>query len=107
MSKVDLVPRSTFVAALLASVASLLLLLATTVARADGERGRLLYENHCTVCHTSVVHVREQHKAQSREDLQAWIRRWQQQLDLQWGDTEVEDVTEYLNESYYGFKSES
>lgn len=107
MPNVDFAPRPAFATALVASVAGMVMLLATAEAKADSERGRLLYENHCTVCHTSVVHVREQRKAESREDLQAWIRRWQEQLDLQWQGGEIEDVTEYLNERYYGFKSES
>ena len=74
---------------------------------ADAERGRLLYENHCTVCHTSVVHLREQRKATSRAEIQTWIRRWQQELGLQWGTSEVDAVTEHLNDRYYGLKSES
>ena len=86
--------------------AALLLLLATGT-RADPERGRLLYENHCTVCHESVVHVREERKSTSRDDVEAWVRRWQQQLNLQWGNSEVDDVIEFLNDRYYGFKSES
>lgn len=73
----------------------------------DLERGRLLYENHCTVCHTSIVHIRERRKAMSRDDVRMWIRRWQEQLKLQWGTVEIDDVTEFLNDQYYGFKSES
>lgn len=107
MRKVNFVVHPGFGVAALASVVAVVSLLTTLETRADAERGRLLYENHCTVCHTSVVHVREQRKATSRDDLQAWIRRWQQQLDLQWGDTDVNDVMEYLNDRYYGFKSES
>jgi len=107
MPKTRFAARSAFATVSIATASAVVLLLATAQTRADAERGRLLYENHCTVCHTSVVHVREQRKAASREDLQAWIRRWQQQLDLQWENNDVDDVTEYLNDSYYGFKSES
>ena len=74
---------------------------------ADGARGRLLYENHCKVCHTSVVHVREERKATTREEIQTWIRRWRKELGLQWGTAEVDDVTEYLNNRYYRLKSDS
>jgi cytochrome c5 len=89
------------------AVATTLLMAAGDTSAADAERGRLLYENHCTVCHTSVVHVREQRKAASREEIQSWIRRWQQELGLQWGTMEVDDVTEFLNERYYRLESES
>lgn len=67
----------------------------------DAERGKLLYENHCKVCHTSVVHVREDRKATSREEIRTWVQRWNKELGLQWGSVDVDDVIEYLNERYY------
>ncbi len=95
-------------ATLLATLVATTLLFAGGYTRAaDAERGRLLYENHCTVCHTSVVHLREQRKATSRAEIQTWVRRWQQELGLQWGTLEVDDVTEHLNDRYYGLNSES
>ena len=69
---------------------------------ASAERGRLLYENHCTVCHESVVHVREDRKVKTRQDLLAFISRWQNHLGLGWSAEEMNDVREYLNEKYYG-----
>ena len=107
MPKIVFVRRLDLAHVLLTSAAVAVSLLAIDEPRADSERGRLLYENHCMVCHESVVHVREDRKAVSREDLRAWVRRWQRQLDLQWEGSEVEDVTEFLNDRYYGFKSES
>jgi len=77
------------------------------VRAADADRGQLLYENHCKVCHTSVVHVREERKAATRKEIQTWIRRWQKELGLQWGEAEVDDVTEYLNNRYYRLESDS
>jgi len=95
-------------ATLLATLVATTLLFAGGYTRAaDAERGQLLYENHCTVCHTSVVHVREGRKATSREEIQTWIQRWRKELGLQWGTVEVDDVTEYLNGRYYQFESES
>jgi len=71
------------------------------------QRGQLLYENHCMVCHTSVVHVREQRKASSREEIQAWIRRWQKELALNWEPGEIDDVAEFLNQRYYQLEKDS
>ena len=73
----------------------------------DAGRGRLLYENHCTVCHTSVVHVREQRKASTRDEIRSWIVRWQKELGLQWTSSEIDDVIEYLNDDYYKLKADS
>jgi hypothetical protein len=87
-------------------MATILLFAGSNVLAADAERGRLLYENHCMVCHTSVVHVRERRKAASREEIQAWIQHWRNELGLQWGTAEVDDVTEYLNHRYYHLKTD-
>lgn len=67
------------------------------------DRGRLLYENHCTVCHTSVAHVRANRKAQSIDDIRKQVARWSGHLELQWHAQEIRDVVEYLNRTYYGF----
>ncbi|MCB1738867.1 MAG: hypothetical protein KDK91_00735 [Gammaproteobacteria bacterium] len=70
----------------------------------DASRGRMLYENHCTACHTSLAHVRENHKADSLDDLRGWVARWQTQLDLPWTVEEQTDVVNYLNRRFYHFE---
>ena len=101
-------PSLSSTAALAAILVSTALAFAGGDARAaDAVRGQLLYENHCKVCHTSVVHVREEREASTREEIQTWIRRWRKELGLQWGTAEVDDVTEYLNNRYYRLKSDS
>lgn len=87
--------------------ATLTFFLLVNARAADAERGRSLYENHCMVCHTSVVHVREQRKAGSREEIRTWVLRWQKELGLQWEATEVDDVIEYLNNRYYKLQNQS
>ena len=74
---------------------------------ADANRGQLLYENHCMVCHTSIVHVRERRKAGTREEIKAWILRWQEQLGLNWQTREVDDVAEFLNQRFYRLDDQS
>jgi cytochrome c5 len=80
---------------------------APTALAGDAERGRLLYENHCMVCHTSVVHVREDRKATTREEIRGWVERWQKELGLPWMSVDVDDVVEFLNNRYYQLKSDS
>jgi mono/diheme cytochrome c family protein len=70
---------------------------------AEPERGQLLYENHCSECHTTFVHFREMRKAQSIADIRTWVERWQADLKLEWHGEEVEDVTRYLNARFYNF----
>jgi len=72
-------------------------------ARAQEARGRLLYENHCTVCHTSVVHVREDHKAGNLQEVQGFVARWSAYLKLPWTAEDRAAVARYLDETYYRF----
>jgi mono/diheme cytochrome c family protein len=69
----------------------------------DLGRGRALYENHCTVCHTSQVHARLQRIALSRADLREIVEKWQAQQKLAWNGQDVDDVVEFLNRTRYQF----
>jgi hypothetical protein len=71
----------------------------------DVERGRGLYENHCTGCHESTVHVRQRHHASNPGELYTWVQRWAMQLDLGWGQEELEDVSAFLDGRYYHFST--
>ena len=66
-------------------------------------RGQLLYENHCTVCHDSGVHIRAQRKARSTTDIHKWVIRWSKHLKLDWSSAEVNEVSEFLNQHFYHF----
>jgi len=85
------------------SVAFSVLLSYSMPASADAERGRLLYENHCTSCHISTLHVREQRKSKTPAEMRAWIVRWSGELKLNWSEDELADVYQYLNNRYYKF----
>jgi mono/diheme cytochrome c family protein len=89
------------------SVALSTLLLIPVAASAAAERGRLLYENHCTSCHISTLHVREQRKSKTPAEMRAWIVRWSGELKLNWREDELADVYQYLNNRYYKFPVET
>jgi len=61
-------------------------------AMADPERGRTLYENHCTQCHESTVHIRERRKANNFAVLQGFVERWANELALGWSREEIDQV---------------
>jgi hypothetical protein len=84
------------------AVTGLLLALPLSVS-AGPERGQLLYENHCTSCHASTVHIREQRKVKSPAELRAFIQRWSGELKLTWSAEELNDVYLHLNNRYYKF----
>ena len=68
-------------------------------------RGQLLYENHCTVCHASVVHLRTDRRAKSLPEIRTWVMHWSGYLKLRWGKEEVDDVVNHLNQQFYKFGS--
>jgi cytochrome c5 len=82
-------------------------LMLPSVAGADMERGRLLYENHCMFCHASTVHVRDQRKTRTPAELRARIQQWSGELKLHWQENDVNDVFLYLNNRYYRFAPEA
>jgi cytochrome c5 len=70
-----------------------------------GSHGELLYENHCTGCHTSRAHLRDHRRAKSTSDVEGWVRRWSGELKLDWSSEDVKDVTNHLVRRYYKFDS--
>jgi mono/diheme cytochrome c family protein len=89
------------------SAALSILLFYSLTASAGAERGRLLYENHCTSCHISTLHVRDQRKSKTPAEMRAWILRWSGELKLDWREDELADVYQYLNNRYYKFPVET
>ena len=67
----------------------------------DLERGRLLYENHCVVCHTSKVHRRMPPLPIDMKDLRFIVSTWAKGQELHWTDEDVEDVVRYLDATHY------
>jgi len=79
------------------------LLAAGAACAGDAERGRALYDSRCTDCHTESVHGRAKREATDFEAVRRWVTRWNDNLRLQWKDEEIEDVTVFLNATYYRF----
>lgn len=85
-------------------LAALLVLFATRPASAaDAVRGAALYELRCGGCHSESVHGRARRVATDFEDVRRWVNRWNATLALRWEAEEVEDVTLFLNATYYRY----
>jgi hypothetical protein len=74
-----------------------------TVIPVTPSRGQLLYEDHCTSCHESTVHVRDDRRVQSLTELRERVERWATYLNLHWSEVDVDDVVHYLNSRFYKF----
>lgn len=70
------------------------------------DRGRLLYENHCTACHDQYVHSRSNKKSNSVQDIRQWVIRWSRNLELDWHNDDIKMVTDYLNQQFYKFPTQ-
>jgi len=66
-------------------------------------RGQLLYENHCTTCHASQVHIRSNRKSRSIGDVRRWVIHWDRELKLNWNNVDVNDVSNFLAKRFYKF----
>lgn len=85
-------------------VGAAVLLTNAAMAQSRGER---LYTTRCAACHTTQVHWRDRRLATDWNSLQAQVTRWQATGRLGWSQEDIVAVTQYLNESFYGFKSPS
>ena len=70
-------------------------------------RGELLYSTHCISCHTSEMHWRDKKAATDWVSLKFQVRRWQGAASLGWSESDIQDVTRYLNESIYRYAQTS
>jgi mono/diheme cytochrome c family protein len=77
---------------------------APTDAQPDASaRGALLYQTHCTACHTKEMHWRDNRKAVNWPSLKAEVRRWQANASLQWSESDIALVATYLNDTVYRY----
>jgi mono/diheme cytochrome c family protein len=70
-----------------------------------------LYQANCISCHASMfdgkageIFTRKDRKVKTLEGLKARVQTCATNLNLQWFDEEVDDVTTYLNQEFYHFK---
>jgi mono/diheme cytochrome c family protein len=67
-------------------------------------RGQLLYDNHCTTCHESMVHIRTRQQVSTLQELRNQVSRWAAYATLRWNKDEIEEVARYLNTRFYQFE---
>ncbi len=64
-------------------------------------RGEMLYRNHCIECHNQQIHWRDGRIAADLDGLKREINRWQDAIGVKWTEEEVNEVSRYLNSTYY------
>jgi hypothetical protein len=71
---------------------------------ADAERGQQLHDKHCMKCHDTAVYTRENRRVTSQDALAKQVKRCELNLGLRWFDNDVNDVVQFLNQSFYKFQ---
>jgi hypothetical protein len=79
----------------------------TTTAMAAGNEAngkKLFTGSKCNQCHGTEVFTRKDRKVTDLAKLEAQVRRCDSNLNTNWFDDEIIDVTAHLNKNYYKFK---
>lgn len=90
------------------NIKALLLLttiVATTTYSYDSEEAKEMYEADCTKCHDSKVFTRKETKVKNLSTLKKQVHRCVASQELSWFDEDEENVTKYLNDEFYKFKT--
>lgn len=74
---------------------------------ADAKHGKTLHDSRCTSCHDSSVYTRPDHKIRSLDALRHQVTRCSQAAGANWSASDISDVVQYLDQSYYRFKRPS
>ena len=85
----------------------LLMICPGAVSGQEQSYGEALYENHCTGCHESTLHLRDDRKATDLKQIEGQVRRWADYQNLDWQAEQVDAVRDYVNQTYYGFFDEA
>jgi len=76
----------------------------TTLLAADIKNGKKLQQKNCMSCHDDSMYTRDERRVKDLSALRTQVQRCESTLGLTWFDEEVDDVTAYLNKSFYRFK---
>lgn len=75
----------------------------TSVNAADIENGQTLHNENCLRCHQPELYQKDERKVKNLKHLRSQVLFCEVSNDLDWFDEEIDDVTEYLNVTYYLF----
>ncbi|MDH5649790.1 MAG: cytochrome c [Gammaproteobacteria bacterium] len=87
----------------------ILLLMSTNTVNAalllgDAKKGKESYNTHCTKCHGTDVFTHNNRQVKSVEGLVARVKMCNGQLKMNLDKDTLDDITSYLNESFYKFE---
>lgn len=78
-------------------------LVSTVCYAIDLQRGQILHDEECLVCHNSSVYTRENRRVLDLKELRARVKLCQQDVGAEWDTTQLDDVVAFMNEGFYKF----
>jgi mono/diheme cytochrome c family protein len=72
----------------------------------DLVRGKALHDEFCLTCHNSHLYGRANRRMRNRETLRNQVKKCSDEIGEEWTEQQIDDVTAYLNDSFYRFKAE-
>lgn len=77
---------------------------------AAAEDGAVLHEKNCIACHAAmtggegtILYTRDDRAVKTSDELTKQVNRCQSSLGLDWSNTQINSVQQYLNQSFYSF----
>jgi hypothetical protein len=67
----------------------------------DEDRGRVLHDTYCVMCHDARIYTREDRIARDYRDIRGEVRRWAVNIGMKWDDADVERVATHIATKYY------
>ena len=66
-------------------------------------QAQTMHDTYCIVCHGTEVYTRDKRLANDYSSLREQVDRWQSNVNLNWSDAEIDLMSAWLAERYYGF----
>ncbi len=66
-------------------------------------QAQTMHDTYCIVCHGTEVYTRDTRLANNYTGLREQVSRWQSNVNLNWSDVEIDMMSGWLAERYYGF----
>ncbi|MBL4659515.1 MAG: hypothetical protein JKY19_04100 [Alcanivoracaceae bacterium] len=85
------------------SILLLSIIFTSTTFAIDTEEGKDMYEEDCTQCHDSSVFTRKDKKVDTFDALKKQVHRCVTSQGYSWFEEDEENVTAYLNDTFYKF----
>ena len=83
-------------------IAILVVVLAFASNASAQSQAKTMHDTYCIMCHGTELYTRESRIARDYESLREQVARWQANAALNWSDTEINIMTNWLAERYYG-----